>query len=319
MKPNSNAVCESRSTTHPSRALLVVASLLMPGGALLLGWMLCRRLLPRLSGQGIKRIVQTPLLPLLLIVLLQGCATQIGTRLETSGDGKTAVAVPVLQMQNPSAAPEGENALLGPEALRPGDILLTSMPGVAAAGIELMTVAPVSHAALYIGDGRVVEAVRSGVRERGIGALIAEESIALVLRDPDLNGTQVRSIREYARHKLGAGFNFFGITVQVPYSISRKVCELPLVAAPLRDACIRSMGVLSQLAPTEEQLFCSQLVLQAYRHAGVPLTDADPRIISPADILHMREGDVPSVAIRKPLHYVGHLKYARPVLAGLAR
>jgi uncharacterized protein YycO len=318
MKTKSNAVCESTSTTNRARALLVCAGLLMPGGALLLTWMLCRRLFPRLGGRAIKCFVQ-PLVPVLLLVFLQGCATQIGSRLETPRDGETAVAAPAVQFQNPSAAPEGENARLGPEALRPGDILLTSTPGIAAAGIELMTLAPVSHAALYIGDGRVVEAVRSGVRERGIGELIAEESIALVLRDPDLSGTQIRRIREYARQKLGAGFNFVGITVQVPYAISRKVCELPLVAAALRDACIRAMGVFSQLAPTEAQLFCSQLVLQAYRHAGVPLTDADPRIISPADILHMREGDVPAVAIRKPLHYVGHLKYGSPAVADLGR
>jgi hypothetical protein len=50
-------------------------------------------------------------------------------------------------------------------------------------------------------------------------------------------------------------------------------------------------------------------VLQSFRQAGVPITDADPRLISPADILHMREGDVPSVRVRRPLHFVGHLKY----------
>ena len=119
--------------------------------------------------------------------------------------------------------------------------------------------------------------------------------------------------------EIGAGFNFVGVTVQIPYSIGRRVCELPLVPSAVRDACIRAMGVFSQLAATERQLFCSQLVLQAFRHAGVPLTDADPRIMSPADILHMRDGDVPSVGIRTPLHYVGHLKYDAPRVAALER
>ncbi|HEY4638237.1 MAG TPA: hypothetical protein VIH23_08250 [Burkholderiales bacterium] len=49
------------------------------------------------------------------------------------------------------------------------------------------------------------------------------------------------------------------------------------------------------------------------------MTDADPRLVSPADILHMREGDVPSFRIRVPLRYVGHLKYDRPMLAAAAR
>jgi len=38
--------------------------------------------------------------------------------------------------------------------------------------------------------------------------------------------------------------------------------------------------------------------------------------VSPADLLHMREGDVPSVRIHQPLQYVGHLKFEpEPVVA----
>ena len=51
-------------------------------------------------------------------------------------------------------------------------------------------------------------------------------------------------------------------------------------------------------------------MLEAYRHARLPLTTADPRLISPADLLHMREGDVPSVRTEQALQYVGHLKTA---------
>ena len=67
--------------------------------------------------------------------------------------------------------------------------------------------------------------------------------------------------------------------------------------------------MLSYLAPSESRLFCSQLVLDAFRQAGLPITNADPRLVSPSDILHMREGDVSSVRIHQRLRYVGHLKY----------
>jgi hypothetical protein len=87
----------------------------------------------------------------------------------------------------------------------------------------------------------------------------------------------------------------------------------------LRDACLRSVGVLNYVSATESQLFCSQLVIQAYEHAGVQLTGADARLISPADILHMREGDVSSVRVYKQLRYLGHLKYDRLSLAGLGQ
>jgi len=49
------------------------------------------------------------------------------------------------------------------------------------------------------------------------------------------------------------------------------------------------------------------------------MTNADPRLISPADILHMRAGDVPSVRIHKELRYAGHLKYPSAMIVALQR
>ena len=257
----------------------------------------------------------TRMIPLVaLVALLQGCATQLSFRPGTeTQDGETPSEVAVLQFQRASIEPGENEPLLAPHDLRPGDILLTSAPSLRAAGIQLFTFAPVSHAAVYIGDGEIVEAVMPSVRARGIKEVLKEETVVLVLRHPELTEEQARLIREYALSKSGTGFNLLGITLQLPFSIGRKVCEVPLVPSAVRDACIRSLGVLNQLAASESRLFCSQLVLQAYRHAGLAITDADPSLISPADILHMREGDVSSVRIRKQLQQVGHLKYERPV------
>lgn len=255
------------------------------------------------------------LIPLVaLVALLQGCATQLAFRPETEPQNpETPSAVRVLQFQRNSIVPADPDAFLAPAALQRGDILLSSMPGFAAVGIKVMTFAPVSHVAVYIGGGQVVEAVRSGVRVRTIDEVLTEETWVLALRYPDLSPEQADRIRDYALEKSGAGFNFAGVTLNIPLSITRRVCELPLVPSAVRDACIRSMGLIHQVTASENQVFCSQLVLQAYRHAGVPITDADSRLISPADILHMREGDVSSVRIHKLLRYVGHLKYERPI------
>lgn len=290
---------------------VLMAALLLPGGTLLLAWALYRRF----SRHGTGELWTKRWIPLVaLVALLQGCATQLTFRPETgSREPETAPSAAVLQFQSNSIAPADRDAFLEPGALQPGDILLSSMPGLASAGIQLMTFAPISHAAVYVGDGQVVEAVRSGVRVRSIEEALAEETVVLALRHPDLSAEQARRIRNYALKKSGAGFNFAGVTLHIPFSITRRACELPLVPSAVRDACIRSMGVIHQVAASENQLFCSQLVLQAYRHAGVPITDADSRLISPADILHMREGDVSSVRIHKPLRYVGHLKYESPI------
>jgi hypothetical protein len=253
-----------------------------------------------------------------LVALLQGCATQLVFSPETgSRDPDAAPSAAVLRFQHISIEPADGAAVLGPEALRPGDILLTHAPSLRAAGIQLFTFAPISHAAVYIGNGEVVEAVMPSVRTRSIEEVLKEETVVVVLRHPELTEEQARLIKEYALAKSGTGFSFLGVTLQFPFSIGRKVCEVPLVPSAVRDACIRSVGVLSQVAASERQLFCSQLVLQAYRHAGVPLTNADPRLISPADILHMREGDVSSFTIRKQLQFVGRMKYEQPVVVAL--
>jgi uncharacterized protein YycO len=243
----------------------------------------------------------------LLTCLLQACATRLELPRPDSD-----FASPALRFQSSSVVPQVDMEALALDRLQPGDIILTSASTLRSGGIRLMTWSSVSHAALYIGEGRIVEALGSGVQVRRLEELLLEESIAVVLRYPGLSPDEQMQIADYALEKAGARFNFVGVTFQVPFSVVRRACELPLLPGAVRDACVRSVGVLSYLAASETQLFCSQLVMQAYQHAGVQVTDADPRLITPADILHMREGDVPSVAVRQPLHSVGHLKYEPP-------
>jgi uncharacterized protein YycO len=246
-----------------------------------------------------------------LVVLLQGCATQLEFGPPSASDGPGAAAArQILQFRNPSLTLDGDRVLARQEDLRPGDILLTAGAGVTAAGIQLMTLGPVSHAAIYIGDGRVVEAVPSGVRVQGLQELLAAEIAVVALRYPDLSEEQAAEIRAYALRQVGVPFNFLGLMLHMPLSIQRTACDLPLAPLGARDVCIRTIGSIQYLSPRSSQFFCSQLVLQAYRHAGVPMTDADPRIVRPADILHMREGDVPSIRVSKQLAHVGLLKRA---------
>ena len=77
----------------------------------------------------------------------------------------------------------------------------------------------------------------------------------------------------------------------------------------MRNACLQGIAAIQLGTYDNDGFFCSQLVLESYKQAGLPITDANPRWISPADILHMREGDVPSLKIHQPLSYVGHLKF----------
>jgi len=121
----------------------------------------------------------------LLIALLQGCATQLAPRPGFAPqDADAAPEAVELRFQHSFIAPTGDAAVMAPEELQPGDILLTSMSSLRSAAIRLMTFAPVSHVAVYIGDRQVVEAVGSGVRVRGIDELLGEETVVLAFPPP---------------------------------------------------------------------------------------------------------------------------------------
>ena len=236
-----------------------------------------------------------------------GCATGPGA--QSSADGATAGP---LAFQRQALDPRNGGQMVAPASLQPGDILLSSAPGLTSIGVRLLTLSPVSHASLYVGDGEVVEAVGEGVRLRTIGQVLDDESVVVAFRHPELKPENATRIVAYTRQKVGVRYNHLGIVLQAPFSLERRICEVPLVPSAIRDFCIRGIGAIQLGAASNDRFFCSQLVLEAYRNGGLPITDADPRLISPKDIMHMREGDVSSVRIHRPLIYVGHLKFQAP-------
>ncbi len=243
---------------------------------------------------------------LALCLLFVSCATQV-----KPGDGKL---LPSIAFQSNELNPSNGGQLITGEALRAGDIILTADNGLNSAGIRLITQSPVSHAVLYLGGQQVAEAVGAGIRRRSIADLLAEEVTIVAFRHPSISDEHVSKMNSFVAKHLGQKYNFTGIILQSPFVIERRVCELPLVPSLVRDFCIRGLAVIQLGLGRSDQFFCSQFILEAYRQAGLALTSADPRLISPADLLHMREGDVPSVRINQALQYVGHMKIpAEPV------
>lgn len=246
-------------------------------------------------------------LALLACLLLAACAT--GIRQESDAAPDSLPASPVLAFQNPLLTPHNGGRLAEPGSLQPGDIILSSGNGITSLGVRLFTVAPVSHAALYVGNGDIIEAVGEGIRRRSLSDALDDEAVAVAFRHPALLPAQAGKIGEFAAAQVGKKYNHLGVLLQAPFSIERRVCELPVIPSLVRDFCIRGVALIQLGAVSNERFFCSQFVLEAYRFAGLPITNADPRLISPADILHMREGDVSSVRVHQTLAYVGHLKF----------
>ncbi len=243
-----------------------------------------------------------------LMVLLGGCATA----LKPSEDGNLAA----LQFQNLALNPSNGGHLVAAADLQPGDIILTAENGLNSVGIRIATLSPVSHAAIYLGNQMVAEAVGSGIRRRSVAALIKEEATVVALRHPKLTEEHAERINAFAAQHEGSKYNYVGVVLQAPFALERRMCELPLMPSLVRDFCIRGVAAVQLGLGSNKHFFCSQYILEAYRSAGLALTDADPRLVNPGDLLHMREGDVPSIRIHQALLYVGHLKAPPQTVAG---
>jgi hypothetical protein len=239
-----------------------------------------------------------------LPALLGGCAT----RFYADADQ----ARPRLEVQNPGLNPRNGGLSVGPDALRPGDIILSSAEGMSSLGIRVVTLSPVSHASLFMGEGQIAEAVTQGVRRRSVQNLVAEEMAVVAFRHPLFAPEHLPRMQAFVDETVGQRYNFVGVMLQAPFSVERRLCELPLTPSLARDICLQGVGAVQLGLGRSDRFFCSQFVLEAYRRAGLPLTDADPRLLGPADLLRMREGDVPSVRSNHSLQYVGHLKFQLP-------
>lgn len=247
---------------------------------------------------------------MLVLALCAGCATRIELDAAVATAGEDAAGTrPLLNFQNRALSPRNGGQLVRTDVLQAGDILLSAANGVSSVGIRLATLAPVSHASLYIGEGEIVEAVGKGVRSRPVADALDEEAVIVVLRHPNLLPEHGAAIRRFAKENVGKPYDHLGIMLQAPFSLERRLCELPLLPEIVRNACLHGIARIQLGTPDNERFFCSQLVLEAYRQAGLPLTSADPRWVSPSDILHMREGDVAPLRIHQSLTYVGHLKF----------
>jgi uncharacterized protein YycO len=256
--------------------------------------------LPIVSSQLIKVICTS------FLVVLASCTTQfIKPTAATQSTG-------IIQIQSKSISPKNGGKFVEASDLQTGDILLTATSGVASVGIRAATLAPVSHAALYVGDGQVVEAVVKGVQMRSMVKFLDEESTVVAFRHPKITTENAQNLKAFAMNQIGKSYNHVGIMLHAPFAIERRICELPLIPGVIREACLKGIAQIQLGAMRDNSFFCSQLVVAAYAAAQTPLVATDPRFVSPGDLLHMRENDVPSLTPKERLVYVGHLKTSIP-------
>ncbi|MBE9815895.1 YaeF family permuted papain-like enzyme, partial [Escherichia coli] len=140
-----------------------------------------------------------------------------------------------------------------------------------------------------------------------------------VLRVPDLTPQQATDITAFANKIKDSGYNYRGIVEFIPFMVTRQMCSLNPFSADFRQQCVSGLAK-AQLSCVGEgdkkSWFCSEFVTDAFAKAGHPLTLAQSGWISPADLMHMRTGDVSAFKPETQLQYVGHLKPGIYIKAG---
>ena len=191
--------------------------------------------------------------------------------------------------------------------LEPADIILVASSGFPSDQIREATGSDASHAMLYIGvqngQHKVIESVASGVEIHALNSALSGADAAAAFRYPGLTGRQRSSITGFAARMAGEGrgFDYMGLIrhARFRYDVGR-VCSG--LSGPDAQACRagRARVRLGSRAQSDN-FICSQLVAEAFKQAGVPLTSDPSHWVAPGDLV------ADNVNLLVDLEYVGHV------------
>src|SRR5262249_27448512 len=139
---------------------------------------------------------------------------------------------------------------VGLKDLKPGDIILNTTEGIVSDGIKFFSNSNYNHAAIYIGNGEVVEAVGQGVRRIKLTDFLNDDHLvrSMVLRNNNLTDSQRGAIADFAIKQVGKPYSVGGVIGQGLHLKPNNAGEFD-----------------------RKDYYCSQLVAAAYSSAGARL------------------------------------------------
>jgi len=158
----------------------------------------------------------------------------------------------------------------------------------------------VSHAAIYIGEGKVIETIDSGVVERSLDTAMLDDSVTVAFRHQYMTPEKANLIRNFLIEKRAAGTRFdqYAIIRNLPIQVITSICST--VAPNFRDKCRNFAGRIFLGTETNNEFYCSELVFAAFEKVGLKLANTVPHWTSAEDLVQL--------SYNGTLRYVGHLK-----------
>ena len=179
--------------------------------------------------------------------------------------------------------------------MQAADIIVSTGSGAVSTVIRAGSGSPYSHAALYIGNGDVIEAIGEGVVRQGLQTALSDDTLAVVYRRIGLTAAQAGLVIRYVASQIGKSYDYVGVAGASKYTTGGMIMRV--ISIPL--SVIQDIGeALNTLSP-ESSFFCSELVLRAFEQANAPITFRPATVSSP--------GDIPG---SHRVQYIGHLKGA---------
>lgn len=245
------------------------------------------------------------------LFLFSGCTLDV-SRQESAANAVEAQSKKwAIKLQRQSSLSEKKLLEITEKELKAGDLLFSSSIGITSLGIRLLSTSSVSHVAVYLGNHDVAEATGNGVQIISLEDAMQHSDKLFALRVPNLTPEQAATIRVFAEQAQHSRYNYRGIIEFVPFMVTKQLCSLNPFSETFRQQCVSGFAT-AQLSRTSEDekkaWFCSEFVSDAFLKAGHPLTMAESGWISPADLMHMREGDISTYKPETQLRYIGHLK-----------
>ena len=190
-------------------------------------------------------------------------------------------------MQIPLTPNRGGGQSIDSKALQVADIIVSTTDAAVSKVIKFETLSAVSHAMLYVGNDHIIDATGElGVMRRTLQSAVGDATLAVAYRRSNVTEANGRMIARHAEKFLGRAYDTSGAAGA---GIARQgvICVAAGIAA--------HFGAFN----SEEKFFCSELVLEAFRLAGVPLVKVTPQLSTPQTIVEAHSDGI--------LEYVGHL------------